>query len=915
MNNIVSSDVLVAFSQCSRLAYQLLCSNEKGATHEYVRILQQQMITNQRQYINALKLKYPGFQSNDDKSLNSGSDYLVNVMLQVEGLKAYCGLLTRVEHSSDLGPYGYEPTLFVGTHTVYKEQKLEVMFIGHILEMIQKKRPTVGRIIRMDGRSFKVKMEDHSKTLTPLLESLQGWANDPSPEPPPIILNKHCLMCAFQNLCKTKSEQEDNLSLLNRVTKKVIRKYERKGIFTVNQLSYTYKPRKRTKRLKNPRKITHKLELQALAIRTNKIYLKELPKLIRQPLELFLDIEGVPDLQQYYLIGLIVCEADTSKYYFFWADTKQNEEQMWRHFLEKMNRYPNAPIYHYGSYEPRAIAKLSRRYETNSETLDKRLCNINSLIYGKVYFPVHSNSLKEIGKFIGATWTSRNASGLQSLVWRHYWDVTRNTRYQKCLLTYNKEDCQALKLLTDELSKIKQSADKLSNVDFIDQPKRHATEDGKLVHSQFETILRFAHTNYDKRKIRFRKEKKKGHEENRVKKTPGFKKGYQGQRRNRPKATKTMIAPQRKHCPKCENELLRPTKQSCKRVIIDLVLMKNGIKKNIIEYIGVIGRCPKCYRCYLPAGIHKYHKNQLYGHGFKAWLAYQRVALRMSHGNVVELVEEHFNEKIPASRLPYTINDLGKYYTGTEEIIMQHILESPCIHADETEINTRGGNQYVWVFTDGEYVIFKLTKSREASIVHEFLGDYNGILISDFYPGYDSVKCRQQKCWVHLIRDLNRDLWFTPFNSEFEAFVLEIRNLFIPIMETVQKYGLKKRNLNKFRNQVDKFYNKSIIDKQYKSEVSLKYQNRFIRYHKSLFTFLEQDEIPWHNNRAENAIRHLAIQRDISTYFAESVMHDYLRLLSIRQTFRFQGKSFFKFLFSGETDIDQFQHSKRSRRT
>ena len=104
------------------------------------------------------------------------------------------------------------------------------------------------------------------------------------------------------------------------------------------------------------------------------------------------------------------------------------------------------------------------------------------------------------------------------------------------------------------------------------------------------------------------------------------------------------------------------------------------------------------------------------------------------------------------------------------------------------------------------------------------------------------------------------------------------------------------------------------MDKWYKSELVSKYQERFVRYQASLFTFLEQDGIPWQNNTAERALRHLTIQEKISGYFHESLMPDYLRLLGIRQACRFQGKSFFKFLFSGETDIDQFQRSRRRRR-
>ncbi len=241
------------------------------------------------------------------------------------------------------------------------------------------------------------------------------------------------------------------------------------------------------------------------------------------------------------------------------------------------------------------------------------------------------------------------------------------------------------------------------------------------------------------------------------------------------------------------------------------------------------------------------------------------------------------------------------------QIFANTVLNSPFIHADETSINIRGTTQYVWTFTNDKYVVFKLTKTREATIVQEFLANYKGILISDFYAGYDSIGCRQQKCWVHLIRDLNTDLWEAPFDTEYEAFVCEVRSLIIPIMEAVHRHGLKERHLNKFIRQVDEFYGRVITDKPYKSELALKYQKRFIRYRESLFTFLEHSGIPWHNNTAERALRHIAKQREISGDFHEGVTHDYLRLLGIRQTCRFQGKSFFAFLFSQEKDIDQTQ--------
>jgi hypothetical protein len=260
------------------------------------------------------------------------------------------------------------------------------------------------------------------------------------------------------------------------------------------------------------------------------------------------------------------------------------------------------------------------------------------------------------------------------------------------------------------------------------------------------------------------------------------------------------------------------------------------------------------------------------------------------------------------------LKQYAAYYTDTEKTMLHTMLQSPFLHVDETKVNIKGENWYVWVFTDAKHVIFKLTETREATLVHDMLQTYPGVLISDFYAGYDAVPCRQQKCWAHLIRDLNNDLQHNPLDKEYEMFVSQVRTLLVPIMETIQHYGLQRRYLHPFEEEVQRFYDEVIRGKSYTSDLVLTYQKRFVRYQDSLFVFLTRDGIPWHNNTAERAIRSFAIQRDVSqSPFQESTTHHYLVLLGIRQTCRFQGKSFFKFLFSGETDLEQFETRKRKR--
>jgi hypothetical protein len=66
---------------------------------------------------------------------------------------------------------------------------------------------------------------------------------------------------------------------------------------------------------------------------------------------------------------------------------------------------------------------------------------------------------------------------------------------------------------------------------------------------------------------------------------------------------------------------------------------------------------------------------------------------------------------------------------------------------------------------------------------------------------------------------------------------------------------------------------------------------------------------------AEGAIRHLTVQRKISTPFFESGAQRYLRLLGVMQTCRFQDKSFLNFLLSAEKDVDKFKDNKRKSNT
>ncbi|MDP3048934.1 MAG: transposase [Thermodesulfovibrionales bacterium] len=128
-------------------------------------------------------------------------------------------------------------------------------------------------------------------------------------------------------------------------------------------------------------------------------------------------------------------------------------------------------------------------------------------------------------------------------------------------------------------------------------------------------------------------------------------------------------------------------------------------------------------------------------------------------------------------------------------------------------------------------------------------------------------------------------------------------------MGTIDRYGLKRRYFNKHKKMVKHFFD-HLQNYGYKSELAIQYQKKFKKNKDKLFTFLDYDSIPWNNNNAEHAIKHLArYRRNVDGLFSEKGVKEYLILLSIYQTCKYKGLNFLKFLMSEEKSI--FSHFEK----
>ena len=124
-----------------------------------------------------------------------------------------------------------------------------------------------------------------------------------------------------------------------------------------------------------------------------------------------------------------------------------------------------------------------------------------------------------------------------------------------------------------------------------------------------------------------------------------------------------------------------------------------------------------------------------------------------------------------------------------------------------------------------------------SSFLQQLLGDFAGVLVSDFYTAYDSLKCAQQKCLVHLVRDMDDDLLKNPLDMELKGMAQQFGSLLRAVIETVDSRGLKSRCLHKHKPAVTRFLD-SVVSIDTSSPVASKYKKRFEKSGEKMFTFL-----------------------------------------------------------------------------
>jgi hypothetical protein len=343
---------------------------------------------------------------------------------------------------------------------------------------------------------------------------------------------------------------------------------------------------------------------------------------------------------------------------------------------------------------------------------------------------------------------------------------------------------------------------------------------------------------------------------------------------------------------------------------IDLVITPGAIRRKILEFKTVSYRCEDCKTYFTPE---RYDRLARYSHSLMSWFAYQHITHRLGLRSLAALFYETFQVRVNFWEFTDFRHLLVHKYRKTYNKLFAQLLAGPVLYVDETEIKLKDGRGYVWIFASTVATIYVFRPSREGDFLRVLLKNFKGVLVSDFYSAYDGLSCPQQRCLIHLMRDMNRAILDNPFDQELDSITSPFGAILRSIVMTMDNHGLKRRLLQTHTKAVARFFDE-LAKTVYESDASKGLQERLLRNRHRLFMFLQHDGVSWNNNLAENAVKRIADYReDAGQSVKEAGLTEQLVLLSLYQTCRVRDISFLKFLLSQERDMDAFARGRRRR--
>lgn len=340
------------------------------------------------------------------------------------------------------------------------------------------------------------------------------------------------------------------------------------------------------------------------------------------------------------------------------------------------------------------------------------------------------------------------------------------------------------------------------------------------------------------------------------------------------------------NCPQCGRKLCGGW-EHYRRQTIEVILPR----LQVIEHVVVRRRCGVCGKHWTPSlqAIEVQGKRR-FGVNLQSLVATLHIACRLPMKMVRRLLRELCGLRLSAGAVVDLLD--GVEQAGKAELTRLHdaVRGSPAVCADETGWREDGENGYVWTFSTPQLRWFVYDNSRAGAVPKEVLGEaFAGVVVSDFYAGYNKLEGIHQRCWVHRLKDLKALKEANADRPEVVAWAEAVKRLYeeakaFSSPRAAQHRQEQRRCMKALKELASPYAKVAQAPQRVLAE-------RLLKYLSEMFVFVGDPRVPSDNNLAERSLRPAVIARKISGGTrSEKGSKTKMALMSLFGTWTLQGQ-------------------------
>ena len=387
-----------------------------------------------------------------DELMHRGINTINQCWIGFDNKVAKVNRLTKIKVQSNLGSYAYAPTflryhpslrkplVMEGTYSAYLSSEIQETEIDYFIIQHQNEK---------DNLNITENLDELKKDLETIWKIKRGDI-EISPN-----YTRGCRVCEWRVFCKKIAAQTLDLTLISGIGKRVKSELINYGIKDVRALAKADITNISLKAANRNDLVYFKLQAESLV--GKKEIVRDKMEFPRNNIELFVDVEGSSHHNFIWIIGCLVRKDGIVDYIPFQANSPHEEKEMFASFLEYINEFnENYVLYHWSSAEPQYFKNLIIKYSLpykNLVSLTKNSVDLFPIFKDKIVLPLYTYTLKDVANWLGFQWHEPMSDGATSIVLFDQWYNNNDRRALEKAVSYNSDDCKALMIAKDYLSK------------------------------------------------------------------------------------------------------------------------------------------------------------------------------------------------------------------------------------------------------------------------------------------------------------------------------------------------------------------------------------------------------------------------------------------------------------------------------